>query len=451
LYGVEGTGKTELAKSISQALGLPLLETGLSLENAHEEKGSGERERVIRYRMRALRIAAWHAEKSPHILLVDEADTVLNLAEKGFLNQLMESILVPVIWIVNEIGFIENSTRWRFDFSMHFRAMHHSRRLQVWDSVFETQNARGLLDAQTVERIATEIPVMAGGITQAVRHAQNLLHSGSSLTPKHIVRRMSSAQAKLLELPSTVGETLSRGPGYSLDGLNIQGSMADIMTVVHGFNTKWRSLSDDDAPCSLNILLWGPPGTGKTEFARHLARELGRSLQVKRASDILGSHVGETERKIREAFEGAEEQRAILFFDEADSLLRSREGARNSWEVTQVNEMLTRMENFRGVFIAATNHPDTLDIASRRRFALKLGFDYLKSAGIEAFWRMFFHPAEFPAEAARLALLTPGDFHAVHGRMQYLAPEQQNSTRYLQELKVEIASKDIHAGRSIGY
>jgi len=168
-------------------------------------------------------------------------------------------------------------------------------------------------------------------------------------------------------------------------------------------------------------------------------------------SDLLGPYVGQTEQNIAEAFRTAEEQKAILFFDEADSFLRKREQAHNSWEVTQVNELLTRMENFTGIFIAATNHPDTLDAASLRRFALKLGFDFLNAKGIRIFWNIFFPWATMPTEKNQLSLLTPGDFHAVLARVQYLEQSSLPGERLYQELMVEVAAKDTRAGRRLGF
>ncbi|NIP99131.1 MAG: AAA family ATPase, partial [Nitrospinaceae bacterium] len=70
----------------------------------------------------------------------------------------------------------------------------------------------------------------------------------------------------------------------------------------------------------------------------------------------------------------AEENRALLFFDEADSFLRPREAAVRSWEVTEVNELLTQMETFRGVFLCATNFLNGLDSAALRRFTFKVEF-----------------------------------------------------------------------------
>ena len=78
------------------------------------------------------------------------------------------------------------------------------------------------------------------------------------------------------------------------------------------------------------------------------------------------------------AFERAEADGAILLIDEVDSFLQERKGAEKSWEVTQVNEMLTQMESFGGLFIASTNLMDGLDAASLRRFDLKVRFDYLR-------------------------------------------------------------------------
>ena len=88
--------------------------------------------------------------------------------------------------------------------------------------------------------------------------------------------------------------------------------------------------------------------------------------------------VGETEKNIADAFREAGDEGAILLIDEADTFLRDRVDAQRSWEVSQVNEMLTQMEAFDGVFIASTNLVKSLDAASLRRFDFKLKFDYLK-------------------------------------------------------------------------
>src|SRR6201999_2063739 len=77
---------------------------------------------------------------------------------------------------------------------------------------------------------------------------------------------------------------------------------------------------------------------------------------------------------------------AILFFDEGDSFLRSREFALHNWEVTQTNELLQRMERFDGIVIVATNLFRNLDAAALRRFTFKIEFCELDSTQR---WKMF--------------------------------------------------------------
>jgi SpoVK/Ycf46/Vps4 family AAA+-type ATPase len=136
--------------------------------------------------------------------------------------------------------------------------------------------------------------------------------------------------------------------------------------------------------------------------------------------------VGDSEKAIAAAFRQAEREGALLMLDEVDSFLREREGAQHSWEVTRVNEMLTRMESFSGVFIASTNLMDGIDAAALRRFDLKIRFDYLEpgqaalmlerqcaALGLES------PSLEVSARARRLALLTPGDFSALARRHRF--------------------------------
>jgi hypothetical protein len=129
------------------------------------------------------------------------------------------------------------------------------------------------------------------------------------------------------------------------------------------FDTICRSDKTD-----VSLLLTGPPGTGKTALAHHLARLLDRPLLVKRTSDLLSKWVGETEQRIAEAFAETRERGGVLLFDEADSLLFDRSTARVTWEVSQVNEMLTWLDRHPLPVVAATNHAGRLDPATMRRF-----------------------------------------------------------------------------------
>ena len=103
------------------------------------------------------------------------------------------------------------------------------------------------------------------------------------------------------------------------------------------------------------ICLYGAPGTGKTAFAHYVAKKLDKPLLKKQASDILSKWVGEAEKNISAMFDEAETDDMVLLIDEVDSFLLDRGTSQNSWEITQVNELLVQMESFKGVFIASTN------------------------------------------------------------------------------------------------
>ncbi|HEU0133625.1 MAG TPA: ATP-binding protein, partial [Allosphingosinicella sp.] len=177
-------------------------------------------------------------------------------------------------------------------------------------------------------------------------------------------------------------------------------------------------VSAPGSPRDFSLLLTGPPGTGKTALAAHLADRLDRPLKVKRASDLLSKWVGETEANIAEAFAEARDEGAVLLFDEADSLLLDRGDAQRSWEITQVNEMLTWMDSHPLPFVAATNFARRLDPAALRRFVFKIELGALcGSAAERAFERFFGEPA--PAGLAAVAGLTPGDFAVVKRQLRY--------------------------------
>jgi hypothetical protein len=134
-----------------------------------------------------------------------------------------------------------------------------------------------------------------------------------------------------------------------------------------------------DADASVRICSFGPPGTGKTAWARHLAESIGKPLLVKHAADVLDKFLGETEKNTAEIFREAEKTNSVLMLDEVDSFLPDRANASRHWEITQANQFLTAMESFEGILICATNLKDNLDPATMRRFDFKINFDHLQT------------------------------------------------------------------------
>jgi SpoVK/Ycf46/Vps4 family AAA+-type ATPase len=183
---------------------------------------------------------------------------------------------------------------------------------------------------------------------------------------------------------------------------------------------------------------------------------MDRPCLVKKGSDLLSMWVGGTERNIAEAFEEARREEAVLVFDEVDGFLQDRRGAQRSWEVTQVNELLTQMESFEGVFIATTNLMENLDPASLRRFDLKLAFGWLRSEQAERLLRKecdILGIGEPSAAALKrlksLRRLTPGDFAAV--TRQHRFRPITSAEELVERLAEECAVKEGGEGQRMGF
>ncbi|MPM74803.1 ATP-dependent zinc metalloprotease FtsH [bioreactor metagenome] len=247
---------------------------------------------------------------------------------------------------------------------------------------------------------------------------------------------------ELLDIKNT-DEKLLPAKDYSLQGLNLKNDiqLPRLVEAIRKFQADNGSASSDRP--RMNLLLSGPPGTGKTEFVKYLGAVLKTKVVVQMGSSLLSMFVGGTEQNIKQAFAMAEAEKAILFLDEIDGLLQSRERSQRSWEVTQVNELLYQMENFNGILIGATNFAVNLDPATARRFTFKVEFDYLTDSGKQIFFEQMFQRTLSPGEAVRLAAistLTPGDFRTVRQSLYYLGGESDNHN-YLTALEHESRMK----------
>jgi len=411
VYGSPGTGKTELTRTLAADL------QALQFEIATEtEDGSRltEADRLNSYQLSQNVLSS----KERTILLFDEVEDIFSAGDvmeyrrrgsrpningrKAWVNKVLEGNPVPTFWVSNDISDIDPAHLRRFSFHLQLGIPPRSVRERI-----VTKNTQRLgLSRDCIRQIADSEALSPAMITTASNVAHAIMTTDSTADADQLLPRLLSNSMRAIgEHQAAVGKSALRLP-YDPTRLN---ASYDLSQLVDGIQSA----------SSARLCLYGPPGSGKTAFAHHLAEVLDRPLLVRRASDILGSLVGETERNIAAVFSRAEEEDAVLLLDEADSFLQDRRGAQRQWEVTGVNQMLTCMESFNGLFIASTNLLDQMDMASLRRFDAKILFDYLKPEQAISFFtnlcRQLGLAADKRAEAvvASLGILTPGDFAAL--------------------------------------
>lgn len=463
LYGAPGTGKTSFAKTLAERLRRSCYLIKQKPGINRDAEGKPE------FRFGALGVCADMVDPTQSLIIVDEADEMLrgggggnflasifggnvSVGDKGRLNMVLDSSKVPTIWITNTPAeALDESSRRRFDYAIRFEPLTDAQRKMIWRNNICKMNLEPLIPDELQTKLASLYPVSAGGITLVLQNLSKMTPGSEEV--EGLIEKLMRPHCELLGI-STQKNKMLPAKDYSLSGLNIKGKipLENIVGAVRNYLNGKRN--EIDRP-RMNLLLSGAPGTGKTEFVKYLGAVLNTKVIVKMGSDLLDMYVGGTEQAIKQAFAEAEQEHAILFLDEIDGMLQSRERATRNWEVTQVNELLHRMENFDGVMIGATNFAVNLDPAVMRRFTFKLEFDYLDDAGKKIFFERMFHAQLVPDEERRLAQiqhLAPGDFRTVRQSFFYLGNDVSNSDR-LDALLRESESKTGVAGikKQIGF
>ena len=403
IYGPPGTGKTEFARTLAAAAGASLYAVG-ECDADGEEPSRQDRLSALRRAQRLL------ARRGAALLLFDEmedlfADASLfagrsdrRTSSKIFVNRLLEGNAVPTIWTSNAIDQVDPAHLRRMSYILRMAYPTPQARARIVARVAEAEGV-----AEASEGLGALLPAEEGtaGVARAALRAAALAGGGAE---------DAEAVGRSLLLGLRGGRSLPPLPSGAID--------LDLYEADRPIAEMAAQVAAPGTPPDVSVLLTGPPGTGKTALAAYLAARLDRPMTVKRASDLLSPWVGGTEANIAAAFAEARERGSVLLFDEADSLLLDRTGAQRSWEISQVNELLTWMDSHPLPFIAATNYPQRLDPAALRRFVFKIGLRPLSPERAERAFARFFGAA-VPAGLARIEGLTPGDFAVVARQLLY--------------------------------
>lgn len=431
LHGPAGTGKTELSKVLAHRTGMQIWSIG------EDDEDGGEPDRGDR--LAALKLALnLLARREKALILFDESDDVLEntglfmgerIAERNgskvHINRLLERNPVPIIWTCNDITRLDSTIIRRMSLCIEAPIPNPKIRTRI---LARTAAGVGLgFDDATVSALATRYeaaPALFGTAARVARLAGGGVHEFEQ-----------AIESSLRALGNAPQPCPAEAPSFDTALVKCSDNIDELVA----------KLIRAGAPTNWSMCIDGPPGTGKSLLARHIAALLGLEVIQKRASDLLSMYVGGSEKQIARAFTEARDRRAILIFDEADSLLHDRRTAVRSWEVSQVNEMLTWMESHPLPFVCTTNLKERLDYASLRRFTLKLRFEPLDGTQALTAFRRFF--AAEPPDGLPDGL-TPGDFACVR-RKQAVYGEVEPQT-LVEWLNSELAGRGEKPG-AIGF
>ena len=433
LYGSAGTGKTELSKVIASELNLKLYEVAYDDGDGY----ANEHQRIRSYCLAQNVLSA-----GSNLLMYDEAEDIFNTNNdekrqygKAFINRSLETNELPTIWITNNIFDMDEAVVRRFNLAIEIGIPTEDVRAKIIKKYSEN-----LIDNKLIKKLAKNDFIAPALISNASVVVSNLNTKDKNKAFERVINNTLKAQGY-----EEIRDYNPRDDLPSSYDPNFVNSDCDLNELMQGIKISKNA----------RICLYGVPGTGKSAYAKFIAKSLKKPIIIKKGSDLLSMFVGWTEKNIALAFKEAKEKHAVLVFDEVDSFLQDRGMATRSWEVTQVNEMLVQMESFDGIFIATTNLIDNLDKACLRRFDLKLEFGYLLPEQAQNLFKKecALLKVKFDEDASKkvssLGLLAPGDFASV--RRQAKFRPIKNGDDFCHRLELEVALKNEEKSAKIGF
>ena len=377
-------------------------------------------------------------------ILFDECEEVFNThsgfskdsddnttPQKSWIHDTLETNRTPTIWVCNAITDLSAAQIRRFDVCLKMEAPTGEHRQEMFSAIAGDSMSSELLKTVLKNKHMTPAIISKTAMLVKLIATEVEIEKRDPLALQLINDKLIATGLSAIKAPKQ--HAISFRPEFVNTTL-------DLDKVVQGLKKHQSG----------RFLLYGPAGTGKSAFGKWLSEKLGIAHLVFRSSALLGKYVGETEENIAAAFEQANRESVLLQIDEIDTFLDDRTGAKNAWQVSMTNEMLTQIEAFEGLLVTTTNLFANIDDAAKRRFDLNLEFGYLRADdAVQMFqetcaqFKLALATAEEIRVVRGLGNLTAGDFQQVIGQSRFIEPQSAN------DLLVRI--KDATALKKFGH
>ncbi len=389
-YGAPGTGKTLMAKAVSQEANAHFI-TINGPEIMSKFYGASEQN---------LRNAFLDAEKfAPAIIFIDELDAiapkrndVTGEVERRVVSQLL-SLLdglktregIIVIGATNRVDSIDPALRrpGRFDTEIRFSVPNKKGRKEIFQIHTRGMPMKEDVDLDYYSEIthgyvgADIMGVVREAAMNAIREILPVINLDEPI-PADIIQNLFVKDKHFLKAlriikPSALREYAINVPDTNWNDIGgLEDVKQDLIEAVE-WPIKHRKIFKKAGIRGINgILLFGPPGCGKTLLAKALAHETKSNMITIKGPEVLSKWVGESEKNIRDIFKKARELKpSIIYFDEIEALSRARGSYSGSASFDNViTQILTEMDGLESnrdiVIVATTNRPDLVDSAFLR-------------------------------------------------------------------------------------
>jgi len=327
------------------------------------------------------------------------------------------------VWITNHIDCLPESVIRRFSYVLSVDIPPKHIKAEILAAPL-----KGLWLSQSYKNGLANIPDLAPAHVVNASNIAKTLH----LTGKNAEHCIDHHIEECLSACGLITSVTSYKPEMEFDPrfINLSGSHTKIESVIETVSNFTGSRS----------LLLGSAGTGKSALVHHIAETLEQELITIKPSDVLSKYVGEAEANISRLFKQAQDSdnNSIIFFDEVDSVLTSRDLTSELHQKQLVNQILIELDRTEQTVFAATNYAKNLDNALLRRFDFKLNFQYLNQKQVLTLYEETFGKCStiVTERLMKLYNLAPGDF-AIAVRRNCMSKKPLSDSENLEILTLE--------------